>query len=815
MHGSGYPQITKSSFKMGKITVNNIPQVKLSSDPKIIGTFNTKVSNNKKIKINPNIIDVTNAYIAKKTRGFKVTIKASGSKGNITINNVKLIGYKIYVEEESSDSDGIPKEDFYDKMIQSYSVNDNEIIIGDYKRGIVKDSLTINATTSSTDAGNDSKNQFSVDGDHFSFVIKYEDPSNAGNDFNNLLFVINSLKIDYTFTPNKGAPIKDTYSKTFDKQVSFIVLNDYVALSQSTEYNNFYATAFYATRHKFSFSNFKFLNKKKSPLYIKAVLILMMNYGIKSFIYNWDYIIATARVEKGAKTFLFLINFARTFNEKLTFKKVDATFSYYDRESKVITSVEASIPINSLTFSIEADKAETKNKTPLKIKGSYSVTFSLDSNKTDFKNLYFFVENKKILITAVSTNTIARSTIKYIFTRKGSTDSFINSCQIVEQLSAGLAAEYSKESLTFFLAWAPMLFFGAGVMAGGIFAEAMFFEVIAIILMLANYKVKEASEIYNVSAISDGNLDMKYIKSYIGKGTNTKANLNVLSDYIGGNIKASNLAFDNIQEISGLFTRSIVFITEAINFGVPYSFSIEDKITSVNDIFDPSKNIVLTAELESWVNIFVADIFAFNIGYFNMVGDFADGGFNKKPINKKVNIIKTINGSPINPLINFNNGKLIGDMNVKDFTKANKKKLINSLTNYLEVNKDSKNELLKYICSFMIKVLTNASPNQLRNVLIPKTLWWKFNVSNSERLINSDLCSPVIDYEITAKELSKGHTLHMLPTIPNTKIKAGEIKTNSDVYCYEDDNLRFCANPKEFIKFTAPLPDTDTPSIFY
>lgn len=803
MNGSGIPQITSAKIKLGDISPSKkVIFTNLSEDEEIIGKNNFHSHNAENVKVKKTSIDISRNIVSDTELCFSIKVDCSKVKGTINIDKVTLKGNRIHLEDNETNKE-IAKKDLINLMHNpDYSSGDDYVSIGSTNINVDMDPITF---TGSFKGGNKSSQVTLNKEGSFSGDIQFSIPSEAGNDLDNALYTINSIEINYTFTPASGASSKNSYKKDFTKRVAFVWFKNNVVLATNKDYLNHYATAFYATKETFQFNRFKYIDDKRSPLIIKAFLITLMQYGIEQFTYDIKNLLAASRInDKGA--FLYLINFAFIYNKKLKIPaKINVTLKYMDK-GNVKTDTNNELDHNGLLFSASISS----------IKSTYAMKFQLDNNTDDFKNFYFFVEKKEIAITVLGADTVARSDMDYWAVKRGSSHSFMTSFQTLEQIEGGISSVMAQQSIDDLLAYLPFSFFGLGLFFDFAITMSLVDVMWALVFAELNWKSSAGMIFFNTEKLHSSHINEENVRSFVGRGTNLKANLNTDNDFRGAHIKSGLFTDNNAYFSIGMFIGEYMLLVDEIN--IPsYPYTATFNISANSDIFDPTKNIVLTSELKNWVRLTLNTIFSVNYALSKMFTTIQtpNDRIKKKPIHKRLNLVKTIKDIPINPFIDFENNKLVANLDYKDFISGNKDKIINDLNDYLDDivnNQKTKNKLLVFICQQLLMVIKATSPAHLKKVIIASEEPMKTGDKKIVLLFNNDIFSPPVVYDIDKNTLNKIRTRHVLPskTGENT---SSERKTDSDIYYYTDEYIEFCGDIKEFFKKTDRVPNF-SPSLF-
>lgn len=813
MNGSGLPQVVSATIKLGDINASDkVLFTTLSDDEKVIGKDNFHSYEPKNVKVKKTSFDISRNLISDKELCFSITVGCSKVAGDLKINSVKLKGHRIYLEDGDFEKK-IPKKDLIDIMKNSKCTSsDDSVQVDSTNININKELTTFTGSFVSRDGG--SSVQLNKEGS-FSGDIKVTLPNEAGNDMDNFLYTIDNVEINYSFTPQQGAQSTGDYKKALKKKVAFYHFSEdnNITLATNRDYFNHYATAFYVTKDKFRFDTFKFIKNKRPPIIIRAFLSVLMQYGIKTFSYDISNLLAASRVESDG-AYLYLIDFRYKFNTLVTVPSsisIDSLKHLKDKvekgESNIKTETDKQISVTNNEFSVKVDG----------IKGAYAMKFSLSVNKAPFDHLYFFIDDEKMDITVLGANSVARTNLSYNAIREGSSHSFITAYQVLEQIEGALSSAMAEQSVKDLLTYLPFAMFGLGLFFEYAIWMSMMDIVWALVYAELNWQASEGIIFFNEESMESSRINEENVKSFIGRGSNLKANLNTANDFQGAHTKTNLFTNNNSFFTTGMFIGEYLLLVDEINIpSYPYTatFNIENN----SDIFDPSGNIFLTSELKNWVRLTLNAIFSFNYGLpkiFTAIEEPNDK-VQKKPIHKRITFTKTINGIPINPFIDYENSKLVADLKVKDFISGNKDKIIKDLNKYIkkigENGQDTKNKLLLFICNHLLKVIKSVSPAHIKRVLIATQDGIKVNNIKAVLLFNSNLFSPPISYDTATNKMNKMRTRHVLPSKVGESVSIEKV-TNSDIYYYKDVTMKFCGTLKEYMQNTKPIPDF-SPSLF-
>ena len=821
MNGSGLPQVVSATIKLGDINASDkVLFTTLSDDEEVIGKDNFHSYEPKNVKVKKTSFDISRNLVSDTELCFSITVKCSKVTGTLQISDIKLKGHRIYLEDGDFKKK-IPKKDLIDLMSYTESSSaDNYVQVGSNTISINRDLKTFQGSfvSSSGSTSVDLKGEGKFSGD-----IKVTIPDQAGNNLDNILYTIDNIEINYSFIPKQGAQSTGNYKKDFKKRIAFYHFNknNIVTLPINKDYFNHYATAFYVTKDKFRFDTFKYITDKRPPIIVRAFLSVMMHYGIETFSYDMRNLLAASRVDSDGAYF-HLIDFRYKFNKLVIVPnsiKVDS-LKHVDTKKSTSGQAEPGTKEGNLREITKEKISVSDNKFSVKmedIKNTYAFKFNLSINQEPFTNMYFFVEVKKIDITVLGANTIARTNLQYEAIRNGSSHSFITAYQVLEQIEGGLSSAMAEQSIKDLLTYLPFAIFGLGLFFEYAIWMSMMDIVWALVYAELNWQASEGIVFFNEENLNYSSANEDNVKSFIGRGTNLKANLNTDNNFKGTHNKTSVFTNNNSYFAIGMFIGEYILLTDEMNIpSYPYTatFNIKDN----SDIFDSSGNIVLTSELKNWVRLTLNAMFSINYGLpkiFNAI-DQPNNKIHKKPIHKRITFVKAINNIPINPMIDYGNNKLVADLKVEDFISGNKDKIIKDLKKYIKkIGKnglDTKNKLLLFICNQLLKVIEGTTPSHIKRVIIATQDGIKVDNEKIKLLFNSDLFSPPIIYDSSKNTIYKTRTRQVLPSKVGKSI-TNEKVTDSDIYYYADENIKFCATLKDYMNNTAPIPDF-SPSLF-
>ena len=527
---------------------------------------------------------------------------------------------------------------------------------------------------------------------------------------------------------------------------------------------------------------------------------------MSSFYYTINNFISTTKNKKDSLTTCYLINFGRTFNgDKLT-HKLESTLTYAEdtKSSKELERVDKKITlkVNNLSF----DVGEKGIPEISEFKKSYVVQAHYE-NTEDYEYFYFYVEKQPLEVIALSANTAVNSTLNGYFVKQGSLMSCAYPAQLVQQICTGEALSYS-DSIAVTMMTGSIFGFYSPAIAMSSLSMLMFTEFF--IIYYVHYSGTLADSIWNGSSVSinDSFEDTLYASSFISKYSNAKNAYNAAVQISSAQGKTALLGGKNQVAVEGVFTTQTAFASEVINPNIPYFARFNLK--STKDFFDTNTETYLTSEIQNWIDLMFADIFSVNIAYATSILGPFEGmlfeGVNVKGINKKINVGVKIDGHLLNPFFNTAEHKLIANIPASYFYSGQSEKIIQYLDNFLKENKDSKNEMLKYACRTLKKVVFYSTKRQLDLPFIERPFLRSDQDKQATLIFKNSYCSPSMVFDNEKSTLTKYETETMLPS-NQKQAKINDAGQNGEIYKFTDDKLKFTPNTESFLDNTDIIGD--------
>ena len=802
MRGLGNPALVKNKISLGK------PTPKVPDKAPTQGTPNIKVSMDSDLrdKLNHDTIDLSQSQNKDGSYAVSIEIKNKSGKGSIRISDVKFFGYNVFLDSNAADKKGIDKKEAIDllKDNDNLSYNHDSVKIGDKSWDIVMSSVNFKTVQKN---GKDDNSDIDVNKANIMAHFKFTLPDEAGSSSHNFLYKITKLHFKYTFTPNDSSPQQTgSYDEKFTYPIVVMKLIDKITLPISKGYNGLYSTAFFSTKTKFQLDTFKFLDEEMSPYYFKAILGLLLNQGVSSFYYTINNFISTSRVKKDSLTTCYLINFGRTFNgDKLTHKlESKLVYAKDAKSSKELERVNKKITlkVNNLSF----DVGEKGIPEMSEFKKSYVVQVQYENTK-DYKYFYFYVEKQPLEVIALSANTAANSTLNGYFVKQGSLLSCTFPAQLVQQICTGEALSYS-DSIAVTMMTGSIFGFYSPAIAMSSLSMLMITEFF--IIYYVHYSGTIADSIWNGSnvSINDSFEDTMYASSFISKYSNAKNAYNAAVQISSAQGKTALLGSKDQVAVEGVFTTQTAFASEVINPNISYFARFNLK--SAKDFFDTNTETYLTSEIQNWIDLMFADIFSINIAYATSILGPLEGmifdGINVKGVNKKINFGIKAGDHLLNPFFNTAEHKLIADVPASYFYGGQNDKIIQYLDNFLKENKDSKNEILKYACKSLKRVVFYSTKRQLDLPFIARPFVRKGQDKQSTTIFKNSYCSPSMVFDNKKSILTKYETETMLPS-NQKQAKINNAGQNGEIYKFTDDKLKFTPNTESFLNNTNIIGD--------
>ena len=800
MRGLGNPALVKNKISLGK------PTPEIPNKAPELGKPNVKAKNDSDLqnKVNGSSRDISRYQNEDGSYSVNITISNNSGKGKMEINDVKFIGYTVFLDGNTG-TGSVDKKDaiLMLKKTDDISYSKNGVQVGKETWSIVESSTNFKATQRNDNQ--ESNNGVQVDKKDIHVGFKFKLPDGAGSDSRNFVYKITKLHFKYTFSPDDGSPQQSgSYDEAFTVPIVVMKLNDKVTLPISNQYDGLYSTAFFCTKSKFQLDTMQFLNEEMSPIYFKAILGLLLSQGISSFVYSINNFISTSRVKKDSVTTCYLIDFGRVFNSDKNNYKLNADLFYADNSGKKSEKVDKKVSLDAKDFIFDIGEKgipEVKD-----FKQTYAVKINYKNTK-DYQDFYFYVEKDPLHVVALSSNTAVNSTLNGYFVKQGSLVSCTFPAQLVQQICTGEALSYSDAIPAIMMTTA---IFGLYSPTISMFELSMLMFQEFFILYYTYFSNSIADSLWNAShrMVQDSFDDTLYASAFISKYSNAKNSYNAAVQISSAQGKSGLLAIKDRVPVQGVFTTLTANATESVNPNIPYfaRFNLKD----TKDLFNPDTQTYLTSEIANWIELMYADIFSINVAYItNIMGPFSGmlfGGVSVKAKNKKINFAVKIGDHILNPLFNTAEHKLIADIPAKYFYTGQRDKITQHLDKYLNDIKGSKNEILKYACKTLKKVVFYATNRQLDLPFIERPYIRKGQDKQSTAIFKTSYCSPAMVFDNKKSTLTKYETGTMLPS-NQKQAKINDAGQNGEIYKFIDNKLKFTPDTKSFSDNTDIIPD--------